>query len=126
MAKNKEVIIDLIQKYSPHMVKLGHDYQYLIKEEGEAIYNMESRKQMRMKEVHYVPGLKKNLLSISALEEKGLRVAFVDDQVPIWPKGKKFNDAMVIGIQKGGLYILKGKEQQALIHSFVSPSELWH
>jgi hypothetical protein len=33
---------------------------------------------MRMKDVLYVPGLKKNLLSISDLDEKGFRIAFVD------------------------------------------------
>ena len=35
---------------------------------------------MKMKEVQYVPGLKKNLLSISALDKKGYRVAFIDGQ----------------------------------------------
>jgi len=53
---------------------------------------------MRMKEVLYVPGLKKNLLPISTLEEKGFRVAFMDGHVLMWPKGKRFDDAMVIGI----------------------------
>ena len=31
--------------------------------------------------MYCVPGLKKNLLSISALDAKGMRVAFVDGQV---------------------------------------------
>jgi hypothetical protein len=63
---------------------------------------------MKMKEVLYVLGLKKNLLSISALDEKGYKVAFVDGQVLMWPRGKMFDDAMVIGFQEGGLYKLKG------------------
>jgi len=50
----------------------------------------------------------------------------VDGQVLMWPKGKRFDDTVVIGIQEGGLYILKGKAKQALIHSIVSPSALWH
>ena len=50
-----------------------------------------------MKEVLYVLGLKKNFLSISALDAKGIRVAFVDGQVLMWPKGKKIDDATVIG-----------------------------
>jgi hypothetical protein len=33
---------------------------------------------MKMKEVLNVPGLKKNLLSISTLDEKGYKIAFVD------------------------------------------------
>ena len=41
---------------------------------------------MKMKEVLYVPNLKKNLLSISALDKKGYRVAFIDGQVLMWTK----------------------------------------
>ena len=52
--------------------------------------------------------MKKNLLSIFALDVTGIRVAFVDGQVLMWPKGKTFDDAVVIGEQEGGLYKLKG------------------
>ena len=79
-----------------------------------------------MKDVLYVPGLKKNLLSISTLDEKGFEVAFVDGEVLMWPKGKTIDDAVVIGFQEGGLYKLKGHQEQALVHNSVSSSELWH
>ena len=59
-----------------------------------------------MKEVLYVPGLKKNLLSISALDKKGYRVDFIYGQVLMCSKGKSFEDTVVIG--EGGLYKLKG------------------
>ena len=49
-----------------------------------------------MQDVLFVPGLKKNLLSISALDAKGLRVAFIDGKVIMWQKGKTINDAVVI------------------------------
>ena len=58
---------------------------------------------MMMKEVLYVPGLKKNLLSISALDKKGYCVAFRDGQVLMWPKGKSIEDAIVIGEEEGGI-----------------------
>ena len=51
---------------------------------------------MKMKDVLFVPGLKKNLLSISALDAKGIRVAFVDGQVLMWIKGKTIDDTIVI------------------------------
>ena len=79
-----------------------------------------------MKNVLFVPGLKKNLLSISALDAKGMRVAFVDGQVLMWPKGKTFDNAIVIGEQEGGLYKLKGQPDQALVHDTVEPNKLWH
>ena len=52
---------------------------------------------MNMQVVLFVPGLKKTLLSIFALDAKGMRVAFIDGQVIMWPKGKTINDAVVIG-----------------------------
>ena len=55
-----------------------------------------------------------------------MRVAFIDGQVIIWPKGKTIDDAVVIGEQEGGLYKLKGHLEQSLIHDIVEPNDLWH
>ena len=52
-----------------------------------------------MSNVLYVPGLKKNLLSIFTLEDKGYRVAFVDGKVLTWPKESSIDSARVIGIR---------------------------
>jgi hypothetical protein len=72
----------------------------------------------------FVQGLKKNLLSIFALEDKGFRVAFVDGQVLLWPKNSSMDKATVIGVREGGLYKLKGHQEQALVHNSVNSSEL--
>ena len=58
---------------------------------------------MKMKDVLFVPRLKKNILSISALDAKGMRVEFVDGQVLMWPRKKTIDDAIVIGEQEGCL-----------------------
>ena len=81
---------------------------------------------MNMQDVLYVPGLKKNLFSISTLDAKGFRVAFVDAQVLMSPRGKTIDDATIIGEQEGGLYKLKGQPEQALVHDSIEASELWH
>ena len=90
----------MVEKEPHQKVKLGDDYQYPIKGVGEASYILESEKQLKMKDVLYVPGLKKNLLSISGLEKKGFRVAFIDGQVLMWPKGKTIDDAIVLVLKK--------------------------
>ena len=69
---------------------------------------------MKMKEVLYVPGLRKNLLSIYALDKKGYRVAFIDGQVLMWSKEKTLEDAVVIGEEEGGLYKTKDIQRQPL------------
>ena len=51
-----------------------------IKASGESSYKLDSGKSMKMKDVLFVPRVKKNILSISALDAKGMRVAFVDGQ----------------------------------------------
>jgi hypothetical protein len=40
------------------------------------------------------------------LDKKGFRVAFIDGQVLMWPRGKTLDDAIVIGVEEGGLYKL--------------------
>ena len=79
---------------------------------------------MKMKDVLYVPGLTKNLLSISALDKKGFRAAFIDGEVLWWTKGKTIEDAIVIGTEEGGLYKLKGHSEEALNHTIENPCEL--
>ena len=70
--------------------------------------------------------MKKNLLSISALDKKGFRVAFIDGEVLMWPRGSSLENAVVIGVEEGGLYKLKGHSEAAMLHDITSPCELWH
>ena len=71
MTGYKESFINITEHESPHKVKLGDDYQYPIKGSGEASYELDSRKSLKMNDVLYVLGLKNNLLSIFALDAKG-------------------------------------------------------
>ena len=82
----------LVQKDSPYKVNLGGDYQYPIKGMGESFYKLDPRKYMNMKEVLYLLGLKKNIVSISTLDKKGFRVGFVDGELLMWPKGNTIYD----------------------------------
>jgi len=126
MTVYKESFVNLSEHESPYKVKLGDDYKYPIKESGGASYKLDSGKSLKMKDVRYVPRLKKNLHSISTLDAKGIRVAFIDGQVLMWPKGKTIDDVSVIGEKDGGLYKLKGQPEQALVHDSMEPNELWH
>jgi hypothetical protein len=81
---------------------------------------------MKMKDIYYVPSLKKNLLSISSLDEKGFKFDFIDGEVIMWARGKYIHDSMVIGFEEGGLYNLNGHSYSTLVHIIVNPSELWN
>ena len=56
---------------------------------------------MKMKDVLYFPGLKKNLLSISSLDKKGFWVAFIYGEVLMFRRGKSIKYAPVIGTEEG-------------------------
>jgi len=64
---------------------------------GESTYKIYLGTLISMKDVIYVAGLTKNLLSISALDKKFFRVAFIDGEVLMWPKRKTIKDAIFIG-----------------------------
>ena len=101
----------MFEHESPHKMKLADDYQYPIKGSGVASYKLDSGNSLKMKDVLHVPELKKNLLSISALDAKGMRVAFIYGQVLMWPKGKTIDDATMIGEEDDGVYKIKGQPQ---------------
>jgi hypothetical protein len=82
----KNSLSNLTEKDSSLQVVLGDDSKHAIKGVGEASLQLDSGNPLSIKDILFVQGLKKNLLSISALEDKGFRVAFVDGQVLQWPK----------------------------------------
>lgn len=79
-----------------------------------------------MSGILFVPGLKKNLLSVFALEGKGYRVAFVDGKAIMWHTDSSIDFADMIGVREGGLYRLTGRLVQALLHDSISLCKLWH
>ena len=69
---------------------------------------------MKIKDVLFVPGLNKNLLSISALDAKGMRVASIDVQVLMWPKGKTIDNAVVPWRARGRFIQIEGPTRTSL------------
>jgi len=84
-------------KYS-HAIELGDNKIYLMKGIGSTLLELESSGSIHLKNILYVLGLKKNLLSISCLEDKGDKIAFFNGKVWVWGKGSSINEARVIGI----------------------------
>jgi hypothetical protein len=93
---------------------------------GESNYKLNSGNSMKMKDTLYVPGLTKNLLSISALEKKGFKVSFIDGEFLMCAKGETMKEAIIIGKEEGGLYKLKGHSKSVMTHAIENPCELWH
>jgi hypothetical protein len=79
-------------------------------------------------DVLYVPGLTKNLLAVSAMEDKGYEVYFQDGQVLVRPRASSPSSGRVIGSREGNLYLLKAQPVRALVHDSDNDNlcELWH
>ena len=71
-----------------------------------------------------VPDLKKNLVSISAMEDKGYKVTFSDGKVHIWKNNVK--DAFSLGFRVDSLYQVDGSILGVMSYDTSLQFELWH
>jgi hypothetical protein len=102
-------------------VELGDDGTYAIKGFGSTSFQLQIGNVFHIEEIIYVPGLKKNLISVAVLEIKGYSVAFSKGKALMWPSNESMSSAMTIGAQEGGLYKLTGQVIQALAHEMINP-----
>jgi len=79
--KYKEALSSLINKETIMETILGDDATYPGKGVGNATLQLNEGSMIHLRESLYVPDLKKNLVSISAMEVKGFKVAFIDGKV---------------------------------------------
>jgi hypothetical protein len=107
-------------------VVLGDDARYTVRGVGTSTFQLDSDMQLKLEEVLYVPEMKRNLVSISALEDKGYKITFSEGRVLAWHKDSHISSSKVIGVREKSLYKLTIKPVQALLHDIISLSELWH
>jgi hypothetical protein len=75
-----------------------------VKGVGTSIFQLDSDIPLQLSEVLYLRGMKRNLVSVSALEGKGYKVTFSEGKVLAWHKNSRMNSARVIGFRKNNLY----------------------
>ena len=98
-------------------VILGDDSVVRAVGTGTVGFERESQAPLLITDVLHVPGLKKNLISVSSIEDKGFDVLFTDGQVLMYPKGSSVTSAKVIGVREGRLYRFLFQPCRALSHS---------
>ena len=84
-------------------VELGDDATYEIKGVGSASFQLNCGGLLHIEEIMFVPGLKKNLLSVAVLEDKGFKVTFKDGKALLWSKDKYLSSVTMIGIRERSL-----------------------
>jgi hypothetical protein len=87
MTRYKEILLAFKTKSFAKQVELGDDKCYKIEGVGSISFRLESGARLHVDEVLYVPGIRKNLLSVETLEDKGYWVIFKDKKALLWAKG---------------------------------------
>jgi hypothetical protein len=126
MTRDQARLSNLNEKKTSYKVELGDKTTYPVEGFGQATIKMKTGNYIHLSNVLYVPSLEKNLVSISCLEDKGNRIAFVDGKVLSWHKDSSIENARVIESREGNLYRLLEQNEEALVHDEVNPNELWH
>ena len=89
MTRFREALTSYMKKKFTNQVELGDDTTYKIEGVVSISFQLDSRIVLHIEDVLYVPGLKKNLLSVVGLEDKGYKVIFMDRKVLLWAKRMK-------------------------------------
>ena len=87
-------------------VVLGDDSAVRAVGRGTITFQRESMSPMVLRDVLYVPGLKKNLVSVSMIEDRGLGVSFLDGHLRVFSKTAGPSALYTIGVRCGKLYKL--------------------
>ncbi|MCO5601748.1 hypothetical protein L7F22_055873 [Adiantum nelumboides] len=112
-------------------VTCANNASYPIKGVGKILITISDGSDLCLPDVLYVPGIKKNLLSVSSLAKNGLRVIFEDDRCIVRDRENGYS-LITTGTLENGLFVLDRYEKQ--IHACIAEiktqamqdAELWH
>jgi len=98
MTGYKDILFEFGKRIVSDQVELGDDRSYGIKGVGSISFQLESGSIFHVDEILYVSRLKKNLLSVAVLEDKGYIVTFMERNTLLWPKNGQMSSAEDIGV----------------------------
>jgi hypothetical protein len=93
---------------------------------GTVSFQRESGKPLHFADVLYVPGMTRNLISVSTLEDKGYEVTFRKGKVFIRSLGSNRKMDKMIGVRHEKVYRLEIEPARALVNVTTNLDELWN
>eukprot|EP00253_Pinus_taeda_P005665 PITA_05665 len=129
MTGDRDLFSDLKDKDLGVHIEMGDDGRYSATGIGTISFERESGKPFVLKEVMHVPGLKKNLISMAMLEDKGYDVVFSEGKAFL--RSKTTGETRKIGVRVRNLYQLHVDGCAPMVgkaEGLVSwdDGELWH
>jgi hypothetical protein len=110
-------------------ISLGDDKVVTVAGVGTVAFRRYGLPPISFTDVLYVPGMKRNLISVSTLQDRGLELTFRGTKVLIHHRGSPRASGQVIGVREGKLFRLLFQPLHALAASSDSSTqlcELWH
>eukprot|EP00253_Pinus_taeda_P014171 PITA_14171 len=129
MTDDKSLFSTLEEKDLQMRIEMGDDGKYCVSGEGTIVFQREHGAPLTLTNVKFVPGLKKNLVSIAMLEDKGYDVVFSKGRA--FPRHIATGQTKRIGIRVKNLYKLEVDDYAALsskpeLVQSQDIGELWH
>jgi hypothetical protein len=106
MTGDQVKLSNLNENMTSYKVELGDKNTYPIEGIGQASIKLKTCNNVHLSNALYVPSLEKNLVSISFLEDKGNKIAFVYGKVLSWSRDSNIKNDRVIQTHEGRLYRL--------------------
>ena len=119
-----KALSNLIERDTNLEIIVGDNATYRMKGVGNVTLQLNKGNTSHLQELLYVLDLKKNLVSISAMEDKGFKVEFIDGKVRLW--NKNFKDSFTLGFRVDSLYQVEGCPLGAMSCNTSLQFELWH
>ena len=95
-------------------VELGVGTKYAGEGSRTIPFQMESGGVLRVDNVLWVPKIKKSVLSVSTIENKGFDIIFQDGRVLIKLRGSSLVAVAILGVREGNFYRLNCKPMRAM------------
>ncbi|MCO5594985.1 hypothetical protein L7F22_049020 [Adiantum nelumboides] len=131
ITSRKDLFCSLDAALAGKKVTCANNASYLIKGVGKILITISNGSDLCLPDVLYVPGIKKNLLSVSSLAKNDLRVIFEDDRYIVRDRENGYSLITTCTLENG-LFVLDRYEKQiqACIAEIktqaMQDAELWH
>ncbi|MCO5611254.1 hypothetical protein L7F22_065506 [Adiantum nelumboides] len=111
ITSRKDLFCSLDAAPAGKKVTCANNASYPIKGVGKILITISDGSDLCLPDVLYVPGIKKNLLSVSSLAKNGLRVIFEDDRCIVQDRENGYS-LITTGTLENGLFVLDRYEKK--------------
>ncbi|KAL4291090.1 hypothetical protein GQ457_14G002100 [Hibiscus cannabinus] len=124
---NDELLSDLRQHKGERVIITADNSAYPVAQEGVVKIGMDDTNVVKLNDVFHVPGLKRNLISVSQITDSGKFVLFGPKDVKVLKNVKNISaDVVTSGEKRGSLFVMVAGEAYVKKTSQTESAAIWH